>query len=374
MKTIIIKRQSHQGENRLTLEFEYDKDLLLLIKSIEGAQWNSSMRYWHIADKPEMVGRLLQLMKGKAWIDYTSLKEESKSKTPSTVTEFTTLPELSQSDAKKIEKFRQWMVHRRYSDSTIGTYTSMLGNLLRFIRPKESTDLVPEDIVRFVNEYVIPRKLSYTFQNQVISAAKLFYSHFHNATIDIGTFRRPRREHRLPNVLSKEEIRLILQAPSNLKHRTMLTVIYACGLRRSELLNLVPSDIDRNRGLLMIRQAKGKKDRVVPISGKIIKIIEDYYLSFRPARWLFEGNVKGVRYSEKSLESVLKQSVAKSGIKKPVTLHWLRHSYATHLLEAGTDIRFIQELLGHSSSKTTEIYTHVSTRSLQMIKSPFEYL
>lgn len=151
MKTIIIKRQSHQGEIRLTLEFEYDKDLLVLIKSIEGAQWSSSMRYWHIPDKPEMVGRLLKLMKGKAWIDYTSLKEESRSKTPPAVTEFTTLPELSQSDAKKIEEFRQWMVHRRYSDSTIGTYTSMLGNLLRFIRPKESIDLVLEDIVRFVN-------------------------------------------------------------------------------------------------------------------------------------------------------------------------------------------------------------------------------
>jgi integrase/recombinase XerD len=154
----------------------------------------------------------------------------------------------------------------------------------------------------------------------------------------------------------------------------MLSTIYACGLRRSELLNLKPVDIDRQRGVLLIRQSKGKKDRIVPISDKIIKLLQDYSDSFQPVNWLFGGQVKGSRYSEKSLESVLKQSLVKAGIKKPVTLHWLRHSYATHLLEFGTDIRYIQELLGHSSTRTTEIYTHVSTRSLQQIKSPYEDL
>jgi site-specific recombinase XerD len=151
------------------------------------------------------------------------------------------------------------------------------------------------------------------------------------ADLDVETFKRPRREHRLPNVLSKEEIKAILQAPSNLKHKAMLSLIYACGLRRSELLNLKPVDIDRMRGILLIRQSKGKKDRIIPISDKIIKLLEDYYISCRPVNWLFEGQVKGNRYSEKSLESVLKQSLVKAGIKKPVTLHWLRHSYATHL-------------------------------------------
>jgi len=152
----------------------------------------------------------------------------------------------------------------------------------------------------------------------------------------------------------------------------MLSFIYACGLRRSELLNLKPRDIDRQRGVFFIRQSKGKKDRIVPISDKIIKLLEEYWISYRTVNWLFEGQSKGGRYSEKSLESVLKQSVIKAGIKKPVTLHWLRHSFTTHLLESGTDLRFIQELLGHSSSRTTEIYTHVSTKSLQNIKSPYE--
>lgn len=154
----------------------------------------------------------------------------------------------------------------------------------------------------------------------------------------------------------------------------MLSLIYACGLRRSELLNLKPTDIDSKRGILLIKQAKGKKDRIAPISEKIIELLRQYYKAYKPTVWLFEGQQKGEQYTAESLQSVLKQALQKSNIKKPVSLHWLRHSYATHLLESGTDLRFIQELLGHNSSKTTEIYTHVSTKSLQNIKSPFDDL
>jgi len=154
----------------------------------------------------------------------------------------------------------------------------------------------------------------------------------------------------------------------------MLSLIYACGLRRSELLNLKSGDIDRQRGVLFIRQSKGKKDRIVPISKKITDILEEYSMYYKTERYLFEGQIKGAQYSASSLMKVLGESCTKVGILKPVTLHWLRHSYATHLLESGTDLRFIQELLGHSSSKTTEIYTHVSIKSLQNIKSPIEDL
>jgi integrase/recombinase XerD len=175
-------------------------------------------------------------------------------------------------------------------------------------------------------------------------------------------------------VLSKEEVASILNASINQKHRTMLSLIYACGLRRSEVLNLKPKDVDSKRGMLTIRNAKGRKDRLVPISGKVIEMLRSYYKAYRPKVWLFEGQFEGTPYSEQSIQSVLKQAVRAAGIKRPVTLHWLRHSYATHLLESGTDLRYIQELLGHKSSKTTEIYTHVSMKSLQKIKSPFDDL
>jgi integrase/recombinase XerD len=154
----------------------------------------------------------------------------------------------------------------------------------------------------------------------------------------------------------------------------MLSLIYACGLRRGELLNLIPADIDSKRHIMIIRQGKGRKDRIVPISDKIIEMLRDYYRQYKPIKWLFEGQKPGASYSEQSIQKVMEKAVERSGIRKPVTLHWLRHSYATHLLESGTDLRYIQELLGHSSSKTTEIYTHVTLQSIQNIRSPFDDL
>jgi len=154
----------------------------------------------------------------------------------------------------------------------------------------------------------------------------------------------------------------------------MLSLIYSCGLRCSELLNLKPEHIDSKRGLVIIRQAKGRKDRIAPLSLKILDLLRQYFILFKPKQFLFEGQKLGEKYDERSLQLVLKQSIAKAKIIKPVTLHWLRHSFATHLLEAGTDLRYIQELLGHSSSKTTEIYTHVSNKDLQKITSPFDLL
>jgi integrase/recombinase XerD len=245
---------------------------------------------------------------------------------------------------------------------------------LRFISPKTSAEATNEDMQRYVYQYMIPRRLSYSYQNQAVNAAKLFFKLITGSVFITEQLERPRREHKLPNILSKEEVSAVLKALKNQKHRTMLSLIYACGLRRSELLNLKPANIDSKRHMLLILNGKGKKDRVIPISDKVIEMLREYYKMYRPEVWLFEGQYKGEPYSEKSLQSVLKQAITKAHITKPVTLHWLRHSYATHLLEAGTDLRYIQELLGHKSSKTTEIYTHVTEKSLQKILSPFDSL
>ena len=270
--------------------------------------------------------------------------------------------------------FKNYMNYRRYSENTIKTYSDALEVFFRFFQNKNLESLTIEDIIQFNNDYILRKNLSSSYQNQVINAVKLFYRNRFNKTMEVDFIQRPRREKRLPNVLSKEEVKSILEAPTNLKHRAMLSLIYACGLRRSELLNLTLTDILSNRNLLFIRQSKGKKDRVVPISNRLIDILREYYKAFKPKAWLFEGQFPNTKYSEKSLENVLKQSLTKTKISKKVSLHWLRHSYATHLLENGTDLRYIQELLGHSSSRTTEIYTHVSTFNLQQIRSPFDDL
>lgn len=270
--------------------------------------------------------------------------------------------------------FKNYLNYRRYSQNTIKTYADALEVFFRFYKDQAPESLNVEDIINFNTSYILKKNLSASYQNQVINAIKLFYRNRFNRSMDVDFIQRPRREKRLPNVLSKDEIKSILEAPTNLKHRAMLSLIYACGLRRSELLNLTLKDILSDRGLLFIRQSKGKKDRVVPISNKLIEMLRDYYKAFKPKNWLFEGQFPNTKYSEKSLENVLKQSLSKAKITKKVSLHWLRHSYATHLLENGTDLRYIQELLGHSSSRTTELYTHVSTRNLQQIRSPFDDL
>ena len=183
-------------------------------------------------------------------------------------------------------------------------------------------------MIIYNNEYIIKNNLSASFQNQIVNALKLFFITVRETKIEINKIHRPKRAKLLPNVLSKEEIKLILNAHSNIKHKSMLSLIYSCGLRRSELINLKPTDIDSKRGIVIIRQAKGKKDRIAPLSPKILEMLREYYTGYKPKTWLFEGQNIGEHYSEQSLQSVLKQALQKVGITKPVTLHWLRHSYA----------------------------------------------
>ena len=229
-------------------------------------------------------------------------------------------------------------------------------------------------MIIFNNEYILANNYSASFQNQVVNAIKLFFRTVQNKSFDIEIIHRPKHPKLLSNVLSKEEVKAILNAPTNVKHKTMLSLIYACGLRRGGLLNLKPAHIESKRYILIIKQSKVKKDRITSISDKLIGLLRDYYKTYKPDVWLFEGQNNGEKYSEKSLQSVLKQALEKCKMTKPVTLHWLRHSYATHLLESGTDIRYIQELLGHKDPKTTMVYTHVSSKRLSEINNPFDDL
>jgi len=302
-------------------------------------------------------------------IDATLLKQHLPKQT--TGTKNTAIqPEIKQ----KFDSFVNWMRSRRYSENTITTYTEALRVFLQFFADKPLSQITNNDVIMFNNEFIIKNNLSSSYQNQIVNAIKLFFRTVENKAMNQELIHRPKKEHILPNVLSKEEVKAILNAPKNLKHKMMLSLIYSAGLRRSELLNLKPSDVDSKRKIIIIKAAKGKKDRIVPLSDKILVMLREYYLHYKPKTWLFEGQYENEPYNERSLASVLKQALAKTTIKKPVSLHWLRHSYATHLLEAGTDLRYIQEILGHKSSKTTEIYTHVSTNSIQKIKSPFDDL
>jgi integrase/recombinase XerD len=387
MKTLITGRVIHDGAARITIRFPYDPELIKIIKRLPDACWSRNMGCWHIQDRPDIINLLLITFKGKAYVNYSAIRSNPTEKNEpkpevdrserdkiNRVSKEETPPSLSEKGKADVKKYRRWMEANRYPESTVQTYTSMMVKFLRFVSPKEAEACTSDDLTRMIEEVILPRRLSHSFQNQMISSVKKFYSSVYRKVIDPGSFTRPRPIHRLPNALSKDEVKQIINALTNEKHRVMLSLIYACGLRRSELLQLVPSDIERSRNLMRIRQSKGFRDRIVPISDRTIEMVSVYMQRYKPERFIFEGQVPGEPYSPTSLEKVLKSACDKAGIVKPVTLHWLRHSYATHLLESGTDLRYIQELLGHKSSKTTEIYTHVTTKSIQKIRSPFDEL
>ncbi|MCE1201752.1 MAG: site-specific integrase [Bacteroidia bacterium] len=373
-KKIVLSKELHRGMEVVSFQFDKDETLIRQVKALPGATWSQSRKFWYVPAEGFKLNAVFNAFRGLAWVDYSALRAGKENLVSRTAAEINTLPELTASAALHLQDFDRWLRHKRYSASTIKTYTGSLQSFLRWLGERSADSVGRDEVVAYVNEHIIANKLSFSYQNQVINSLKLFYGQVLYSRLDVGTLERPRREHKLPNVLSKAEVKAILEAPTNLKHRTMLSLIYACGLRRSELLNLKPQDVDSRRHLLIIRNAKGRKDRVVPISDKLIAMLRDYYKAYKPELWLFEGQKAGVPYSEESLAMVLKKALQLCKISKPVTLHWLRHSYATHLLEGGTDLRYIQELLGHKSSKTTEIYTHVSQKSLQQIRSPFDDL
>jgi integrase/recombinase XerD len=255
----------------------------------------------------------------------------------------------------------------------VKNYTNHLSRFFLFCDTSEFTQLTVSDVIRFNHEVILRERLSISYQRLIIGAIKLFYGRLQEHGMEIDRLDRPFKEHKLPIVLSKSEVESILRAAGNIKHKAMLSLMYSCGLRRGEVLALKKADLDSGRNLIRIVQAKGRKDRYVPFSGKLKQLLESYYDQWKPKEYVFEGE-KGGRYSERSIAKVLERAVQRAGIRKDVTLHTLRHSFATHLLEAGTDLRYIQEVLGHSSPKTTMIYTHVSSQRIGEIRSPLDDL
>lgn len=271
------------------------------------------------------------------------------------------------------ERLKQYMLQRRYSENTIQTYSKALRIFTQFIGNHSIDTVTSDDIARFNREYIVHNRLSESYQNQVINAVKLYLQKCCGRAIESELIERPRRSLTLPVVLNREEVEALLNSVRNIKHRCMLSLIYSSGLRAGELINLKIADIDSKRMLIHLHSAKGKKDRVVPLAQSVLELLRIYYLDYRPKVYLFNGD-NSLQYSYTSLRVVFRRAVINAGIRKKCTLHTLRHSFATHLLEQGVNLRYIQELLGHSSPNTTMIYTHVSEDASRKIVSPIEQL
>lgn len=376
IKQLFIEHGLHNNRMKLFVKFDYDAKAIELIKTLPGVKWSQTEKKWHIGYHPEALNHIRNTFKHTGVYIQTlnDVNDVEKPRPTEIKKPSDALPDLDKPQKEKIDQFRNWLRSKRYSESTIGTYVDSIQTFLRYYATKNPNEITNDDLIAFNNNYILANNYSASYQNQVVNAVKLFFRTIENKQLQPELIHRPKTQKLLPNVLSKEEIKLILNAHGNIKHKAMLSLIYSCGLRRGELLNLKLKDIDSKRGLVIIRQAKGRKDRVAPLSEKILELLREYYNAYKPNLWLFEGQDKKSQYDERSLASVLLQALQKSKINKPVTLHWLRHSYATHLLENGTDLRYIQEILGHSRSTTTEIYTHVSNKNIQKITSPFDNL
>jgi site-specific recombinase XerD len=268
------------------------------------------------------------------------------------------------------ERMRYSLQARKYSRKTTTRYISVVMRYINYISCPLS-DATVSDVTRFISYLEHESGSSASTINQAISAIKFLYVHVLGREMPVA--RRPKSDRHLPGVLSHEEAQRILDAPSNLKHRLLLAIAYSAGLRVSEIARLRIADVDTNRGLILVKQGKGRKDRYTILAEKTNHLVKVYLELYRPKSWLFEGK-GGDHLTIRSIQEVFYRAKTRARIDKDVSIHSLRHSFATHLLENGTDIRYIQELLGHVNAKTTQIYTHVAKRDFLRIRSPYDNL
>lgn len=358
--------------HRIKLIFGFIPAFISHIKTIPYARWDSTNKWWTIPYSAQFLEEIkvvtTQLnLKLKHEIE-APRKPGIAKLSPKTTGFYKTCP----------KSYLDKLTTLRYSANTIKTYIPLFEEFINHYPHEDVNDLTDRHVMEFARFLVTDRKVSISYQNQSINAIKFYYEKVLGGKRKLYFVERPRREKTLPTVCSVEEMQQILSGIKNLKHKAILSTIYSAGLRISELINLPIHAIDSDRMQIHIVNAKGNKDRYTILSPKLLDLLRIYFKEARPHYWLFEGmrstKENPIQYSERSIQQVLKKAVKQAKITKKVTVHTLRHSFATHLLENGTDIRYIQSLLGHSSSKTTEIYTHITTKGFNQLISPLDKL
>jgi len=352
---------------RLKLFFGMNKTLIKLIKSMPYYSWNKQDKYWSISFSEKYLEEIRSAAKAEKLRVIFEEEETDKTKmsrrSAVDIKNYRTCPEAY---ALKIQELR-------YSEKTLKVYRQLFEEFINYFNEIEPEDIDESRITEFLRYLVIERKVSISYQNQAINAIKFYYEKVLRGERKIYLVDRPKKEKALPIVLNEKEVINLLNAIDNTKHKCILLLAYSAGLRLSELINIRVNDIDSTRMQIRIVQGKGKKDRNTLLSPRFLIVLRKYYKEYSPKNWLFEG-VDGGQYSGRSIQKIVQNAAKKAGIKKKVSVHTLRHSFATHLLENGTDLRYIQSLLGHESSKTTEVYTHVTTKGFDQIKSPLDKL
>jgi len=375
---IILNIDYHRGNEVILLTFPFDRELMDQIKNM-GGFWSVTKKRWYINHSDENLKNIYTTFSDGVIIDNSALKlQKSNPIVHYAATNFKkryikiNSNDLSKEDIKNLHKYVKYLRGKALSESTVKTYYSHILDFLKYLNKKPIENINNRDVEQYIEDVCVPRLYSISTHRQIIGAVKHFQNLFDFCQIDSLKLTLPRKSNFLPTVLSKEEIIALLRNTKNLKHRAILALIYASGLRVGELINLELKDVDLYRYQIFVRNSKGRKDRYVMMAKSLAPLIKNYVATYKPQKYFAESIEKGVKYTAGSVRGVLRRSCKAAGIIKKVTPHTLRHSYATHLLENGVDLRYIQELLGHSKPETTMIYTHVATKSLLEIESPLD--
>ena len=372
------------GQERLGLRFVVNPDIIQLIRTIRGIRWSGEFSCWHLPLTKEHYRLLKNTSSGKFRIDDSYLKEylrqrklyvSSKNEMHISFRRFELIRQYPLC-VENLQAFQDYLALLRlkgYSPNTIRNYCQEFHLLLRLLKEHPVSGLNREQVLSYLLWLIRKRGYKESHTHMAVNALKFYFEQVEGRAKEFYSIPRPVRPSLLPDILSGHEISRLLEEIKNVKHRAMVMGAYASGLRVSELVGLQVRDIDSKRMMIHIRGGKGKKDRMVPLSVIFLTTLREYYRQYKPVIFLFEGS-KGQAYSARSVQKILQKAKDRSKILKKGSVHMLRHSYATHLLEGGTDIRYIQELLGHNSVGTTMRYTHVSVKDIGRIISPLDKL
>ncbi len=381
--TILLQPYFYKGFECIGIVFKKNNVFNDIAKSIKGVRWNDQKRSWYIVcdrSSYELIKKAFDVI---AIIDTSELKkylEQRRTLIPITTDKLTSNSAkiilqypLEEENLKAYAQYRDLLILKGYSANTIRNYCNEFHQLLRLLGKRHVEELIKPQILSYLLWLLEQQGCSETKLHTTVNAIKFYFEKLLGQGVEYYDLPRPKKPLKLPSVLAEEEVLAMIQHLTNLKHRTILMAGYAGGLRVSEIIGLKLVDIDSKRMMIHIHGAKGKKDRMVPLSKVLLESLREYYLAYHPREWIFE-NPQGGKYSVRSAQQILQDAKFAVGIHKKGSIHMLRHSYATHLMEAGTDIRIIQELLGHNSIKTTMRYTHVSKKDIGRIESPLDKL
>ena len=400
---IILKPLFHRGQECIGIYFEKNGAIQSAIQKHASCKWSKTHSCWYIPCTGENYLLLKTALENKAELEISELKEflleKRKSKSVQTssfqnkavakaeIKRNTAIPSkssvqsnfpnsISKENKEALQQFNQHLALKAYSQSTIRTYDNEFRQFLYTIKDKPASGFSVSRLKDYFEYCYTTLHLSENTMHSKINALKFYYEQVLGRDKFFWEIPRPKKHLILPKVLGEEELRRLFAAANNLKHKAILFAAYSAGLRVSEVINLRLQDIDRERKQLFVYCSKGKKDRYVALSPLLLDILESYYKIWqpKPTNYLFEGDEPGQPYSIRSAQIIFHNAKQKAGISKTISFHGLRHSFATHMLEKGVDVKYIKEILGHFNIKTTERYLHVKRETLVNIASPLDAL